>query len=246
MSNTLEYIDAYFQKALSEEEAREFETRCTADEEFAKEVAYYVTARQSARQALLAQKQQQWQKAFENASRTSAAPPVLKPAVNRWVTYAAAACVILIIAAALLFQPQTPAQLAEQYIQDDYTQLSKLMDASADSIQMGLDAYNKKDYTRALSYFEGVRALDTTNTDAITSAGLSYLQLKDYDNALKRFDELSSFKNLRSNNGHFLKAITLLQRNEAGDKEEAKQLLETIVSHNEAGNSKAKELLSKW
>ena len=127
-----------------------------------------------------------------------------------------------------------------------YGNLSQTMDASHDSLQTGIAAYNNKDYKKALVYFVGVEKNDAQNSDAKTYAGLAYLQSADYDNAINEFDELSNMKELFSNPGDFLKAISLLQRNKPGDKEVAKKLLQKVVTEKEEGNEKAAEWLKRF
>ena len=53
-------------------------------------------------------------------------------------------------------------------------------------------------------------------------------------------------KNKYSNPGMFLKAVTLLMRNEQDDKAQAKLLLEQVVNKNEEGSKTALEWLKKW
>src|SRR5438477_10134668 len=47
MENYLEYIDAYFQRMLDPEEIKRFEQKIAEDKEFADEVAFYLSAKQS-------------------------------------------------------------------------------------------------------------------------------------------------------------------------------------------------------
>ncbi|MEJ7681331.1 MAG: hypothetical protein WKG06_26470 [Segetibacter sp.] len=63
---------------------------------------------------------------------------------------------------------------------------------------------------------------------------------------LQQFDELAERKDLYINQGLFLKAITLLQRNGQGDKAQAKALLERVARENAAGSKEAKKWLEKW
>ncbi len=244
MSDTLEYIEAYFQQTLSEDEQRRFEEQCRTDEQFAQEVAFYVTARQATRNALLQQKEQQWKQEVPG-NHEGKVIPMRKPVFRAWMWYAAAACVILFIAGTLFFQPHRPERLAGKYLQDHYSELSLLM-APTDSMQMGRDAYNQHDYQKAASIFADISKRDSANFDAVKYTGLSYLQLQEYDSALQKFNELAANKDLRYNSGNLLKAITLLQRNRQGDEEQAKQLLETITSEKKGDYKAAQDLLKAW
>lgn len=240
MSETLEYIDAYFNEALNAEERRQFENRCVADEAFASEVAFYVTAREEARQALIKQKQQ-WKRESATVVKLNK-----KPLVLRWMPYAAAACLVLVMAFYFLFGMNSPKRLASDYVKTKYSYLSNTMDASRDSLQMGISEYKKKNYEHAAALFEGVKNKDSANSDAKRYAGLAYLQLKDYDKAIGCFKELSAMKGLYTNNGDILVATTLLQRDATGDKETAKALLEKVAKENEDGSDVAKKILEKW
>ena len=120
------------------------------------------------------------------------------------------------------------------------------MDASHDSIQVGIAAYNDKEYDKALELFEGVENNDPSNSDAKKYAGLAYLQKKEYDKAVQQFTALANMQGLFSNQGDFLKAVTLIERNKAGDKNDAQKLLQKVVNEKEDDQDKAAELLKKF
>ncbi len=158
--------------------------------------------------------------------------------------YAAAACV-LVVASMFLFEMQSsPQRLASQYINS--MDLSQTMDASHDSLQLGIAAYKNKDYTKALGYFEGVTKQDTANSDAKKYTGLTYIQLNNYDKAIEQFEALANMQGLYYNPGDFLKAVALLKRNKSGDEATAKMLLQKVVSENESENETAEEWLKKF
>jgi hypothetical protein len=52
------------------------------------------------------------------------------------------------------------------------------MDASTDSLQQGIAAYNKKDYDKALLLFQNVYNTHRDNSDAKKYIGLVYLAEK--------------------------------------------------------------------
>jgi len=246
MQETLEYIEAYFTQTLSPEERKTFEVRCAQDAAFAKEVAFYLTARSATREVLMDEKQKTFAERAMPQQVMVKTASVKKMVLRKWIPYAAAACIILFVGSYFMLQSPAPQQLANQYINDNFTTLSQTMDASRDSLQLGIAAYNSQDYRRALALFEGVRRHDLTNSDAKKYTGLTYLQTKQYDKALERFQELSALKGLYSNSGDFLQAVTLLQRYNPGDKERAKELLQKVVQENEEGSKQAKEWLTHW
>lgn len=249
MNESLEYIEAYFEKGLNEGEKQLFEERCSNDEEFAKEVAFYVMSREAARDQLLDQKKQQWRTYETEVTETiePAAPPGKKIIFRKWLPFAAAACILFVAALIYLFiNKETSNDYADKYIKDNYQQLSQNMDASTDSLQSGIAAYNKKDYDKALLFFNNVYAAHPDNSDAKKYSGLSYLMKKDYDNALQQFNELAHTKGLFSNSGLFLQALTLLERNKGNDKADAKKLLEKVSFEKLEHNKEAEEVLKKW
>ena len=244
---TIEYIDSYFKQTMDAGERHVFEKRCEEDDAFAQDVAFYMMARESLREELLQQKQSAWRtKNTKNIIDELPFIPTLKKSLtSRWIAYAAAACLVL-AASVYFFEANTsPKKLAENYIRTNYSNLSQTMDASHDSLQTGIEAYNNKQYDSALQLFLGVQKNDPLNSDAKKYAGLAYLQKNYYDSALQQFDELANMKGLFGNPGDFLKAVTLIERDKPGDKEMAEKLLQKVVAKKEEGSNKAAEWQKK-
>ncbi len=241
----LDYIDAYFQQTLTETEKEEFESRCNNDKAFAEEVAFYITARQGLKNELKAQKEKLW-----NTEETQKREDVffIKPfrriADNKWI-YAVAACILLAFGTYFFERPSATQSLADNYIKNNFTQLDITMDGSRDSMQNALDKYNNKQYAQALPIFKAIYKNHPDNNDALEDEGKTYLVTKNYDSALQAFTELEN-KKLFSNPGTFYKAITLLRRNKAGDKETAKQLLTKVRDQHLEGSKEANDWLNKF
>lgn len=246
MDETLRYIDSYFQNGLGDAEKQRFEKRCQTDEAFADAVAFYIMSREAARQELLAEKGPAWL-AAEEPQTAKAAPlaPVRKMFWQRWMAAAAAACVALATVVYYFLFSATPQSFAHTYVQENISRLYHTMDGSMDSLQQGIGAYNSGNYTEALALFSAVYKAHPDNSDALQYAGLSCLRQKKYSEALAQFTELSN-KKLVSNPGLFLKAVTLLERNAAGDKGDAKRLLERVRNEKLENHKEAAEWLSKW
>ncbi len=244
MSDTIDYIDDYFTGALSDSERSEFEARCSSDEIFASEVAFYVSARHKVRDVLLAQKKENWTQKDATIQTMKVAQPSKKSGIVKWISYAAAACVIFILAAYFLFLQPTPQRLAARYINN--IKLGQMMDASHDSLHTGIAYLQVNDYQKALIVFEDLRKRDSTNDEAKQYAGYTYLQLHNYNKALECFQELSAMKSLESNKGDIMQAATLLERDAPGDEEAAKIWLEKVVREDEEGSKEAKEMLAVW
>lgn len=244
MDETLHYIDSYFQNGLSETEKGRFEERCQQDEAFAGAVAFYVMSREAARQELLEQKAKAWTDSDEAANANVKPAPVRTIFWRRWAAAAAAACVALATGAYYLLFSVSTQRLAHHYIQDSLSHIGHTMDGSTDSLQQGITDYNSGNYTEAAAVFTALYKSHPDNNEALENAGIAYLRQKAYDQALAQFTELSN-KKLVSNRGLFLKAVTLLDRNAAGDKEAAKPLLEKVRDEKLDGNQQAADWLDK-
>jgi tetratricopeptide (TPR) repeat protein len=173
--------------------------------------------------------------------------PLFSSKIFKSIMAVAASLLIFFVAYTVFFQPnQNPQLLAETYIDNHYTELGQTMGATPDSLELGISAYNNREYKQAIIFFQGVQEKQPENVEATKNLGLAFLMIRDFGNALQQFDELAAMKNLYSNEGLFLKAVTLMQRNQPGDKEEAKSLLEQVVKEEEAGSEQAKEWLKKF
>lgn len=241
MEEILDYIESYFQRIMPESERRNFEKKCKTDKSFAEAVAWYTLARNAAGEELLQQKKKEW----SESGRLVAMMPERKFTLKKIFPYAAAASVIIAVALYFLLQGTSPQQLADAFISKNYTTLSQRMDATNDTMQLARSEYNAAKYDEAAAMFAAYAASHTDNSEAKTNAGLAYLQLKKYDEAIAQFDALIAMTGLYSNPGKLLKAVTLMERNGAGDKDKAKELLTQVISENLDGKEKAQELLDK-
>ena len=246
MENYLDYIDAYFTGDLNPEERKQFEKRIEEDRNFAEEVAFYLSARQVLKENVQAEKKE-WFRQLASGNSASSESRVPAPVRKIWVyrlTAAASVVGILFLSWYLFLQkPTAPDRLADRYIKSDLETLSVKM-GSTDSIQEGLRLYNKKQYDSALYQFRLIIQRDTANEVAKKYAGIVSLKLGNYDKALEYFQELERYV-LYANPGLFYQALTLLKRNQPGDKEQAKQFLKEVVDRHLDGDDTAREWLKK-
>jgi tetratricopeptide (TPR) repeat protein len=244
MNELWNHIDDYFNGLLSPEDKQKFEQRCETDEQFADEVALYISSRDAMRAQLLEQKRNEW-KILGNAPVAEMKKEETKVVkINRWYMLAAAASVIGII---FLLNPfsKSAEELANDYVKNNLEQLSVNMDGGKDSLQTGINLYNKKEYAKALIIFNDLYTKDSSQTDALKFAGLTYMMQNNTDEAISKFDELAAKQNLFSNPGLFYKALVLLKRNKGDDTREAKKLLQQVVDRQLEGSKEAAEWLKK-
>jgi tetratricopeptide (TPR) repeat protein len=251
MSDRLAHIEEYFQGNLNATEAKEFEKAILADPEFADEVAFYMSTISVMKDQQHEEKRIRFRKVYEDSKRMVAdqlAPANTKGAVIRkmW-KYAAAAAIFstVLVSAYFLSATSTPQQMAQTFITEEFADLGSLMSVG-DSIEMGKRLNTDGQYQEALAVFEGVLAREPENVKALEFAGIEALQLNDYDKALKYFGALAAKQGLISNPGNFYTAVTLMKRNQPGDSEKAKELLELVVKENSTHSERASAWLKNW
>jgi tetratricopeptide (TPR) repeat protein len=253
MPETLDYIESFFAGRCTETERQQFEERCVRDEAFAQEVALYIQARQLLKEELLAAKKAEWLAAEPGAGQKGGGgvsdggfKRQKRGLVRILYMASAAAAVVILLFVYLVTGPQGPRKLAGEYIHTHYDRLSQTLDGTRDSLAQGITAYNNRAFTQALDLFTALAHDHAGNTDARLYSGLTYLRLKNYDQALQEFDTLANMSSLYSNPGPFLKAVTLLERNAAGDRETARAILQDVVRRNLDGSREAGEWLKRF
>lgn len=239
--DNLDYIENYFTKTPNADEAGEFEKRIGSDPAFAEEVAYYLSVLQVSREESRNRQKTIFREIYLD-NRMTAHIPVRKLVYS----LAAAAIVVGIIFGVYIFVKPVPIQqLAGQYIQDHLQTQGVTMSGKMDSLQNGLRLYNEGKSAEALLSFEQIIKSDTSNFNAKKYAGLAALRMKDYDKAINWFESLETYSGLYANPAQLYLALTYMDRNQSGDSEKAKQLLQKIVDQDLEGKETAQEWLKK-
>jgi len=250
MSETYEYIDHYFKENISPEEAMAFERKITSDPAFAEEVAFYCATQQVAQEQLVADKKKRFLELYrEQQQRGNAHAEVggklrtLRPA-GKWMRIAAAAAVIAGLVVGLMMWNNSPAQIANGYLDEKLASLGANMGTTTE-IETGRSLYNEKKYEAALLQFEKIIKEGDTGIDVRKYAGITCLRLEKYDSAINYFQLVENYQGVYSNPGKFYHALALMKRNKPGDKNDAKLLLRGIVDGDLYGKDKAIEWLNK-
>ncbi len=240
--DNMEYIESYFQGIKSDTQKQQFEKRIIEDASFAEEVAFYVSANNTVHQQLQQEKKQRFRELYEQQKVI----PMWQPVKNIWQYMAAASVIVAVIVLSwfMYAQKNAPQQLAGNYIQQNFKTLSVTM-GNTDSLQTGLNLYNSGKLGESLAVFEKQAQNNSANIDAQKYAGIVALRLKNYDKALRYFTMLETHRSLYSNQGKFYKAITLLRRDDNGDKDAAKRLLNEVIAKNLEGKSQAVKWMQK-
>ena len=235
---TIELIEEYFKGDMPPEERQRFEEAVRRDPALANEVAFYISSGLAASELASEERKERFRTLEENRQ-----PTVGKVVSMKKLWWAAAAAIILIISVYLGTDSPSASTLADQYVDEHYSKIDASMGVSEDLMQKGVASYNNKDFKTALAYFEETLQQNPSANKALEYAGMSALQLKNFETALKHFRQLSTIKGLYENRGPFLEATTLLARNESNDKENATRLLKEVVSAGLFGSSEASQWL---
>lgn len=234
--NSLEYIDDYFKSPPAPGAAKEFEQKIESDPLFAEEVAFYLAAAGALKQQADAERKERF--------RTLQPVAVVRP-MRRWYAVAAAAALLVLVVSAFLIFNRQPGmqQLANTYMEDELSVVGVTMGRS-DSLQSARQYYNEKRYGQSLAISEALVAAYPESEEVLKNAGLSALQLQEFDKALHYFSRLEQ-QPLRVNPGKFYRALTLMKRNNPGDEAAARVLLQQVVAQDLYGRQKAAEWLKK-
>ncbi|MFL5810014.1 MAG: tetratricopeptide repeat protein [Flavisolibacter sp.] len=246
MSETLEYIDRYFNGELSLPEKKDFENRCEADPVFAQDVAFYIQVRAGLKTEIYQQKTNQFAEQYTELS--TAAPKSTHGVIRRMmpaIAAAAAACLVIFIGWQFFSKEASSQQIAEQYIDKNMKVLSVPMGTTRDSVDLAITAYNDKNYKQAETILQAVASNHPDNAEAVKYLGIVYLVTGNYDQAIIQFETLSKNSQLFANPGLFYKAVSLMKRDKHGDKENAKRLLNEVITNDLQGKKEAEAWVNK-
>lgn len=242
--DNLEVIEDYFKGSRTEEERKVFENKILGDPSFADDAAFYISTQEALKQELLEEKKQGFREIYARGKVVKMA----RPARRLWKYIAAASIIIVLLLAAWFFvgTGQSPKQLADNYIKQNFLNVGVTM-GTQDSLQKGLTLMNAGNLTEALQIFEILLKNEAANKASLQKyAGIVSLRLGDYDRALEYFSELEKDTTLYSKPGTFFKATTLLSRNKEGDKAQANELLHKVIDNNLEGENEAKEWIKHF
>ncbi|MEJ7766401.1 MAG: hypothetical protein WKF89_01220 [Chitinophagaceae bacterium] len=239
--DSLDYIDSYFKGALSTEQRVIFEDRIKSDGSFADEVAFYLTALQAARNQNATDKKERFREIYGESKKVQATPARLS-----WLYQVAAAAIItvLIVGVYLYLQPDKPQNIAKHYINKHFNTMGVQMGTLTVNMENGKRLYNEGKFEQALQTFEELRKIDSTEFFASEFAGITALQLKNYDKAASYFEQMERHTAMYVNPGRFYHALTLMKRNKPGDQELAASLLKDVVKRKLSGKDEAQRFLN--
>ncbi len=237
----LEKIDKYFNNELSLSERQGFEIQLVKDKELKENVSFYLNTRTAAKQLADDKRRGEFEELRKKISLKPQESGKIKPMI--WLSGLAASIVLVV---GFWWFSRTPDLatdvLADTYIQENFQNLPVKMDASADSLQMGLRLFNEQKLSEAQIVFENILKRKYSDSEATKYAGITALRLKNYNEAIQYFKLLASQKDLFANPGKFYQAITLLQQSPI-NKKEAEVLLKEVIDDDLEGKEEALKML---
>ena len=237
----LERIDRYFNNELSLSERQDFEIQLVKDDKLKESVSFYLNTRTAAKQLADDKRRGEFEELRKNLSHKSRDSGKIQPMI--WLSGLAAS---LVLALGFWWFSRTPNTatdaLANTYIQEHFQNLPVKMDATADSLQIGLKMFNEQKLPEAQIVFENILKRKNNDSEAIKYAGITALRMKNYDKAIQYFKLLASQKDLFANPGKFYQAITVLQQSSM-NKKEAEILLKEVIDNGLEGKDEASLIL---
>lgn len=239
--NDIDLIERYHRGLLDEAELEDFLKREKEDKDFGQKIRSYTEVIEGieyyGKQKDFAETVQAWEKELKEGSDSKESAPTISLFRKNtfWLAAAAAVSIPLLIAYLVFTQMDSPQRLATVYIDENLTTLSTTMGAETDSLILGIGAFNEKEYEKAEIIFRSLEKNEDLAAETTRYLGITYLRTGQYDKAIEQFNKLISFTDLYSNPGKFYLAITLMKRSNEGDVEEAKKLLQEVVTNKLSG-----------
>lgn len=232
-----ERIEKYLEKSISAAEKAQFEADLLSNPELAAALAFYVTAkdaaREEARKQKLKERHNDWQALRKPNRRFSE--------LRKWYAIAAVVAMFAFGVTWYMIKSDRPdlEQLATAYTDENFTTLSLEMGGNTDSIQTAVNNYNRGQYATATKLCDAILARDPDNAEAKKVAGIVALRLLDYDKAITYFHQLGEQQNLYANPGKFYEAIALIKSGSPLNKKKAQELLQEVIDGNLEGKPEA-------
>ena len=161
---------------------------------------------------------------------------------KRLFYYLAAASIVVFLGLQIFFNQNR----SNQELYNEYVSLNDLPSFvsrgdSTDELAKAQSFFEDKKYQEALSIFQSQLNTSDTKANLYIYKGLAEAQLEKYTDAEKTFNVLINSDLIDAQKGCWYKALLLLKTNRV---EEAKKLLDNVISKSLYNHKKAKQLLS--
>ena len=164
---------------------------------------------------------------------------------RKWMFYAAAAILVLMFSVySILDTKDTPQQLFSVYFNPDELPGLAVRGANEDDLLLKAERFfNEEQYSEAIPLMDQSMALMSKNAGAIyLYKGISHMEIGQFDIAETTFNSLIESDLLDAQKGYWYKALLYLKTNRS---EDAKVILQEIVSENYVNKEKAAKILEE-
>lgn len=228
---------------MTADERAVFETSLASDESLRKQLALYQEVHVSLQQHFIAGDQriplQDTMQTLRGEFFGAASQPAKVISFKRYLRSAAAVAAIL-IAVIIIWQPWKPG-LFKEFSETSMAAPAERGDAGDSLLEQAVDAFNKKDYSRAASILQQVKQQDTANSFVNFYYGMALLQTDHLPEAREIFNQLYAGQSAFKYDAAFYQALGYLKEN---NKTGCKEWLQKIPA--DAPNyNKAQALLNK-
>jgi len=165
--------------------------------------------------------------------------------INRW--WYAAAAVAAAVVSILILRPFGGENFNNEKLFAHYAKNIESLSTGergtgSDTLLLeAVNLFNKKDYNNSLPLLKNILVNNPNETDLVIATGVCYMQISEYDSAIKIFDNLANGNTVYKNQAIWYKALTLLKENKI---DVCYKVLESLPA--DADNIKeARELMRK-
>lgn len=241
--STFNDIARYAEGEMTADERSTFETALASDELLRQQLALYQEVHGSLQQHFSAGDQrnplQDTMQSLRGEFFSAASQPAKVVSFKRYLRGAVAVAAIL-IAVIIIWQPWKPG-LFKEFSETSMVAPAERGGPADNLLEQAVEAFNKKDYSGAVSLLQQVKQQDTANSFVNFYYGVALLQTDRLPEAREIFSQLYAGQSAFKFEAAFYQALGYLKEN---NKESCKEWLQKIPA--DASNySKARKLLNK-
>ncbi|GAA4274436.1 hypothetical protein U6A24_15805 [Aquimarina gracilis] len=262
MSDFLEEIDKYLDGAMSSEEKRTFEEKANLDATLAEELKLQRDMRSIYKdeewiegdKSILKGEEAKELGDFLKSKEAASIKETIKEVIDenrsnsggRKFYFVGVAAAIAILLSIFIFSESKYDKLYAHYVElDNIPSLITRGEQENELVKKAQLFFEDQKYEEAIQSFSTYQSTNVKSIDPLTYiyTGVSYLEIRDFENALDQFELLEKSNTLHSKKANWYRVLVYLKQ---GDKEKLRETLKNISSDKNNYNfQKAKELIKK-
>ena len=253
-------IEKFLKGILSENEKETFLKRMDTDQEFKKKVVFekqlqetfndkewsfikeQTTEVKTYKEIYKSREIKRLQKNIQNENKVYQQSK--KTIRRKWVLYASAAVIALLISVFIFYPASSPQELYIAYLEDsDLPSFISREDSNETNLIKAQQYFEKKEFAKSLAIFKNeLEVSSTPGAGLYLYIGVAQTQLDQFEAAEETFDKLMASDLIDASKGKWHKALLYLKME---DLERSKALLNEIVQDSSYNHKIAKKLLKQ-